>query len=245
MDSGLYAAFTGLVARTEALDVAANNLSNVGTTGYKAEHEFYRALIASTNGARLSSLNRAVNDYGVLGGATIDLTPGSLQKTGNDLDVALEGKGFLVAQTPAGLRFTRNGNLHLGPNGKLLTAQGDAVLGDQGPIEITGGNISISPDGTISSDGAVVAKLRLADFAPGTQLTPQGSSYFNAPNGSEHLATNPEVRQGALEASNFNAVQGAVGLIALQRHAELLRHALTIFNDDFNKSATQQLPQVG
>jgi len=245
MDSGLYAALTGLVARTEALDVAANNLSNVSTTGYKAEHEFYRAVIESAKGAKLTPLNRAVNDYDVLGGTHVDLSAGSLQKTGNDLDVALEGSGFLVAQTPAGVRYTRNGNLHLGPGGKLLTAQGDAVLGDQGPIQITGNNISISADGTVSSDGAVVARLRLADFAPGTLLLPEGSSYFNAPQGSEHVATDAVVRQGNLEASNFNVVEGAVGLIALQRHAELLRRALTIFNDDFNRAAAQQLPSVG
>jgi flagellar basal-body rod protein FlgF len=248
MESGFYAAFTGLVARLEALDVAANNLANVNTTGYKAEREFYRAFTAaSRNAARLSPLNRAVNDYGILGGTTIDLGPGSLEHTGNDFDVALEGRGFLTVQTSAGPRYTRNGNLHIGPDGKLLTAQNDPVLGEPGrPIQIFGsGRISISTDGTISSNGAVIARLKLVDFPAGTPFTPEGNSYFAAPKESErNVSSSVAVRQGNLEASNFSAVAGATGLIALQRHAELLRRALTIFNDDFDRVAAQQIPSL-
>src|SRR5208283_4005841 len=108
MDSGFYAACTGLLAQTDALDLAASNMANLSTTGYKGQTEFYSSLEASMGNRRLSSLNQAVNDYGVLGGATVDLKAGEFEKTGNDMDLALEGQGFFVVQTPAGIRYTRN-----------------------------------------------------------------------------------------------------------------------------------------
>src|ERR1035438_8214472 len=111
MDSGYYAALTGLMAKWDALDVAASNLANVSTAGYKSEKEFYTSLTASLDGtAPRGQLNRAINDYGVLGGAVVNLDSGALQKTGNDLDLGMEGSGFFAVQTSAGVRFTRNGN---------------------------------------------------------------------------------------------------------------------------------------
>lgn len=250
MDSGFYAAVTGLMSRTDALDLLANNLANAGTTGYKAQHEFYQALTAA-NDTGLSQLNQAINNYGILGGAETDLRAGSIEHTGNPLDVALEGPGFLTVQTPSGIRYTRNGSLHLGPNGELLSADDDQVLGvppnpkaDPVPITLPDGPVSISSDGTVSSQGAVVAQLNLVDFAHGAPLTAEGGSYFQAPNGSAQAAANVTVRQGALEASNYNAVQGTVDLITLQRHAELLGRAVTVFDSDFAQAAAQDLPRV-
>ncbi len=199
MDSGFYAAYTGLMAKTRELDVTANNLANVNTTGYKAEKQFYSAIMAASNGARLSPLNRAMNDFGILGGTNLDMEQGSLDRTSNDLDVALEGHGFFSVKTKAGTSYTRNGNFHVNPNGDLLTAQGDPVLGANGPIRITGQPVSISSDGTISVKGAVVDRLAVVDFPQGTPLTAQGSGYITAPAGTAKPATGAEVRQGYLE----------------------------------------------
>jgi flagellar basal-body rod protein FlgF len=250
MDSGFYAAVTGLVSRADALDVLANNLANASTTGYKAQHEFYQALTTANN-AGLNPLNQAINNYGILGGAEIDLRAGSIERTGNQLDVALEGSGFLTVQTTSGIRYTRNGSLHVGPNGELLTDAGDKVLAvppnpKSGPVPIIlpDGPISISPDGTISSQGAVVAQLNLVAFPQGTALTSQGASYFAAPEGTGQPASSVAVRQGALEASNYNPIQGTVDLITLQRHAQLLERALSIFDSSFTQAAAQDLPRV-
>jgi len=244
MGSGFYAAFSGLAAKTQELDLLASNLANVSTTGYKGQLPFYQELEASPHAARLGPLNRAINDFGILGGAAIDLSNGSVENTGNDLDVALEGSGFLTAQTQAGVRYTRNGSMKIGVNGDLETQSGDPVLGQQGPIQIPSGKISISADGTISQNGAVVDKLRIADFPPGTQLAAEGNSYYSAPDGSEQPAADPRVRQGAIEASNLNAVEGTVSLIELQRQMELMQNALTIFHNDFNQPAAQTLPII-
>ncbi len=245
MDSGFYAACTGLLAKTDALDVTANNMANLSTTGYKGNLEFYRSVEASMGNRRLSSLNQAVNDYGVLGGAAIDLKAGEFQKTGNDLDLALEAAGFFVVKTPAGIRYTRNGNFHTDANGNLLTATGDQVMGDQGPIEIPSGTVTISSDGTISQGGAVVASMKIVTFKPGASLEAAGNSYYHVPAASEQPAADPRLSQGTLESSNQNPIETTVSLMALQRHAQLLEQALSIFHSVFNNAPAQDLSRVG
>ncbi len=244
MDSGFYAACTGLVAQTNALDLTASNLANSSTPGFKSQLEFYRALEASTGNRTLSPLNEAVNDYGVLGGEALDMRTGEFQKTGNDLDLALEGSGFFVVKTPAGIRYTRNGNFHTDADGNLLTATQDAVMGDEGPVVLPGGETTFSSDGTISQQGAVVANLKLVTFAPGTNLSSEGNSYYSAPTGSEQPDDDPRLSQGMLEGSNMNPIAGAVGLITLQRHAQLLTQALSIFHTVFNAAPAQDLSRV-
>jgi len=244
MDSGFYAACTGLIAQTDALDLTASNLANLSTTGYKAQLEFYRSLEASMANHRLSSLNKAVNDYGVLGGTAVDLRTGEFQKTGNELDLAMEGSGFFVVKTPAGIRYTRNGNFHTDAEGHLLTATGDQVMGEEGPVELPSGAITISSDGTISQQGAVVATLKLVTFSPGTTLKAEGNSYYSAPKDSDLPVEDPRLSQGMLEASNMNPVTGAISLINLQRHAQLLEQALAIFHSVFNSAPAQDLSRV-
>jgi flagellar basal-body rod protein FlgF/flagellar basal-body rod protein FlgG len=168
-----------------------------------------------------------------------------LERTGNDLDVAMEGSGFFVIQTKSGLKFTRNGNFQVDTDGKVLTAWGDPVMDDQGrPLEIPSGPISISSDGTISSQGGVVGRFQTVDFAPGTALVPEGNSMYAAPKGTATPATDPQVRQGMLEASNMSPITGTIGLIMIQRQTQLLQQALSIFHNEFNKSAAEDLPHV-
>jgi flagellar basal-body rod protein FlgF len=244
MNSGYYSALTGLMAKTQAFDVVANNLANVNTPGYKAQREFYKSLMAIAGDQQMNPLNQAMNNFGVLGGATVDLRPGSLERTSNELDLALEGPGFFAIQTPAGLRYTRNGNFHLNAAGQLVTEAGNPVLGAQGPIELPSGPVSISEDGTVSVSGAVAAEMQLVEFPPGTVLQPEGNSYMIAPDGSGQAASASRVRQGSLEASNINAVEGTVDLITLQRHTEMLQRALNIFHTEFNRTAVEDLPNV-
>ena len=244
MNSGYYAAFTGLLAKTQAFELAANNLANINTTGYKAQHEFYRALLANQSGRPLSPLNQAINNFGVLGGGVVDLQPGNMESTGSDLDLAVEGPGFFVIQTPAGERYTRNGDFRLDAAGQLVSQVGYPVMGDQGPIQVPTGPVSISSDGTLSVAGAVAARLRLIEFAPGTLLTPEGESTYVAPAGAAQQAVDSSVRQGVLEASNINPVSGAVSMMALQRHTEMLQRALSLFHTEFNRTAAEELPRV-
>jgi flagellar basal-body rod protein FlgF len=245
LDSGFYSAFTALAARMQALDLVANNLANANTVGYKAQNEFYRSFDNSlNNNTRLSSLNHAINDFGLIGGAHIDLSAGSLQTTGNDTDLAIDGQGFFSVQTKGGVRYTRNGNFRLNAQRQLVDAQGDGLLGEQGPITLPDGKLNISDDGTVSVDGAIVDKLQVVDFPPNTPIVPEGSADFTAPSGSAVPADSAQIRQGMLESSNSDPVSSAVALINLQRNAEMVQRALTIFNTDFNQTAVQELPKI-
>jgi flagellar basal-body rod protein FlgF len=248
MDSGFYVAYAGFAARMQALDVVASNLANASTAGFKAQSPFYRALSAAQGGEVLSPLNQAVNEFGILGGSRMDARAGSLNPTGNSTDLAIEGDGFFTLQTPAGIRYTRDGVFHLNAARQLMTQDGDLVLAEQGtrkvPITLPTGVVSVSPDGTISVDGGLVAKLSVVQFAPGTQILPEGNSNYIAPAGSGKPATGASVRQGMLESSNMNPVEGAIGLIGLQRQADLMARALSILNGDFNRTAAQDVPRV-
>src|SRR5271165_6671446 len=110
MDSGYYVAYAGLASRMQALDVLAANLANASTAGFKAQDPFYQALAAAQDGEILSPLNQAVNQFGILGGSQVDLRSGSLDSTGNNLDLAMEGAAFFSVATPGGIRYTRNGS---------------------------------------------------------------------------------------------------------------------------------------
>jgi flagellar basal-body rod protein FlgF len=245
MDSGFYSAFTGLAARMQSLDVVANNLANVNTVGYKSQKEFYRSFTASMNNGGMTLVNRAINDFGIIGGSRTDFAAGSLDPTGNDTDVAIDGEGFFAVKTKAGTDdYTRNGNFSLNTQRQLVDQQGNLLQGDDGAIQIPTGKLTISTDGTVSVDGAIVSKLKIVSFAPGTQLTPEGNTDFTAPAGTAQALATPQLREGMLEASNSNPLMGAVALIDLQRNAEMMQRALTIYNTDFNQTAVQELAHV-
>lgn len=246
MDSGFYAVSTALAARTEALDTIANNLANASTRGFRARHNSFSAVFAGSSHTPHNALNEATNNYGVLGGTRIDLTEGQLEKTGNPLDVAIEGSGFFKVQTASGTAYTREGSFKVSPKGQLTTAAGDAVIGEGGVISIVGaGPVSISPDGTISTNGTIAGKLSVVDFAPGTEIKSLGANLLSAPAKSEVAAKDTQLRQGMLEGSNVNPVASVVELISAQREAEGMRHALTMFSSEMDKTASQDLPHVG
>jgi len=244
MDSGLYAACTALVARTQALDTIANNLANTSTAGFRAERNVFSSVLASKN-TENGALNNAINQFGVLSGTTLDQSQGALQKTGNDLDLAIEGPGYFVVQTASGPRYTRNGSFQVSSKGQLVTEAGDAVMGQGGVITMLPGPVSISSDGTISSNGAVSGKLRVVEFPTGTQLSSAGGNYYSAPANTAKVAVGSDVRQGMLESSNVNPVSAMVELVTAQRQAEMMHRALSMFNSEIDKTATQDLPKVG
>jgi flagellar basal-body rod protein FlgF/flagellar basal-body rod protein FlgG len=245
MDSGYYAALTGLIARGQALDAAAANLSNAQTPGYRAERAFFRSTLLGPD-SQDSQLGQTVNNYGLLGGDTLNFAQGALEQTGNALDLALEGQGFFAIQTANGLRYTRDGSFHRSPKGLLVTASNEPVLSTTGQlVTIPPGEISIAGNGVLSVGGGVVATVGISVFASGTALTAEGANRYIAPEGTTQAqATATTIRQGSIEASNQDVVQGTLDLIVMQRQAEMMQKALTTFHVDFNKFATEDLPRV-
>jgi flagellar basal-body rod protein FlgF len=244
MDSGYYAACTGLMSRTEALDTIANNLANVSTTGFRASHNIFSSILATAGDSQLTTLNQDANDYGVLGSTQLDTSQGSLVRTGNDLDLAMEGPGYFAVQTATGPVYTRGGNFRVSPHGQLVTASGDLVMGDTGPITIVGEPVSISTDGTVSTRGAISGRLKLVEFAPSVQVKSAGGTYYTAPAGAAVGAKNSQVRQGMLESSNVNPTLSVIELITAQREVETMRRVLTMFSTELDKTAAQDLPRV-
>ena len=245
MDSGYYAATAGLVARTQALDTAAGNLANAQTPGYRAEREYFRSVLLGPE-ALDSQLGRTVNNFGLLGGDQLNLGQGTLQATGNPLDLAVEGQGFFQVQTPNGIRYTRDGAFHRAQSGQLQTAAGEPVLSTSGQaILVPPGEVSVGSDGALSVAGGVVAKLGVFTFPPGTKLTPEGANrYFPPEDVNPMPAKDSAVHQGAIESANQDVIQGSLDLIVMQRQAEMMQKALTIFHTEFNKIAAEDLPKV-
>ena len=245
MDSGYYAAFTGLLAREQALDAAANNLANTNTNGFRAEREFFRDAITGPHAAG-SQLNTAVNNFGVLGGNQIDLSQGQMVSTGNPLDLAIEGQGFFAIQDKQGVtQYTRDGSFLRSAKGVLTTNQGEPVLNAQGkPITIPTGPVTIAADGTTSVNGGVVGRIGIFNFPSGTALVPEGVNRYQAPPKTAKITTTAALHQGMVENSNQNVVQGTLQLILVQRQAEMMMKAVSVFSNDLDVHATQDLPRV-
>jgi flagellar basal-body rod protein FlgF len=250
MDSGLYAAYTGLLARTQALDTAANNLANAGTVGFRAQRDYFRNVLAGIGDeSEASQVGGAVNDFGVLGGNVIDQGQGTLTATGNPLDLALNGTGFFGIQTAQGVQYTRDGGFTRSDTGVLQTAQGEPVLDASGqPITIPTGAVSVSPDGNISvttAEGSAIAgKVGVFGFPPDTAMVALGTNRFSAPEGVDPATVDTAVQQGSLEGANIDAVHGTMQLILVQRQAEMMQKALSVFNNDFDKTAAEDLGKV-
>jgi flagellar basal-body rod protein FlgF/flagellar basal-body rod protein FlgG len=245
MDSGYYAAMTGLVARTQALDMAAANLANAQTPGYRAEREFFRSALLGPD-ALNSQLGRTVNNFGLLEGDRLNMGQGALQETGNPLDLAIEGEGFFQVQTSNGLRYTRDGSFQRSRSGQLVTGAGEPVLSSAGQaIPIPPGAVTVGADGVVSVAGGAVATVGVYTFDGSAQMAPEGANRYAAPqDGLAVLSKNATVRQGAIEAANQDVIQGSLDLIVMQRQAEMMQKALTIFHTEFNKTATEDLPRV-
>jgi flagellar basal-body rod protein FlgF/flagellar basal-body rod protein FlgG len=253
VDSGFYAACAGLRAQSQALEVAGHNLANLNTAGFRGQQTTFQSLMAVSRPTVPNVLNLATNNFGVLEGTHLDTTVGSLQPTGNPLDVGIDGSGFFSILTARGIRYTRNGSFQVSSSGKLVTAAGDLVLNNLAlkdptiknkDINVPAGVVSIASDGTLSVNGAVAGTIGLAEFAPGTMLTSEGGTLISAPEGSAKPAPQSQMKQGALESSNVNSISSVVTLIGVQRQAELLQRCMSMFDTEFNQIASTQLGKV-
>jgi flagellar basal-body rod protein FlgF len=243
VDSGAYAAYAGLLARAEALDSAASNLSNSSTTGFRAEREYFKAIVMGEESPD-SQLGTGLNSFGVLGGNQVDLGQGELTSTGNALDVAIQGSGFFAVQTPQGIRYTRDGSFQRASDGSLQTSAGEPVLnGLNKPISIPPGEISIGSDGAVSVDGAVSGQIGVFNLDR-QQLAPEGKNKYRNAGKAAVPVVGATLRQHYLEASNQSVIQGSMQLLLVQRQAEMMQKALTIFQGSFDKSASEDLPRV-
>jgi flagellar basal-body rod protein FlgG len=225
MIRGLYTSASGMLAETMRTDVISNNLANVDTAGYKKDiavnKDFGSVLLSRINGGT----PQPIGSMGLgtqIDGVYTDHAEGPIQSTGNDFDFAIIGSGYFVVNTPNGLRYTRNGSFSLNGQGELVTQEGYPVMGQNGPIQMNGGNkMTVAPDGSVSVDGVQTDTMQIVRFANQNSLIKQGATLYNAP---ARVQAQPDtassVRQGYLEMSNVNVVSSMVQLIANYRAYE-------------------------
>jgi flagellar basal-body rod protein FlgF len=252
MENALLVGLSRQMTLERQIDVIANNIANVNTTGYKADQSLFEEYL--TSGAHEDNFvgkDRRVS-YVQDRGTFRDFTQGGLQQTANPLDVAISGDAFLAVQSAGGERYTRDGNLQLNGQGQLVTEGGDLVVGNSGPIQFqpTDHDINISPDGTITVVEAnaridtVRGKLRLVSFADQQSLQKQGNNLYAASDGA---AAQPDlkatVRQGYIEKSNVNSVAEMGRMIEVSRTYSQIANILQQ-QSDLHKNAINQLAEI-
>jgi flagellar basal-body rod protein FlgF len=238
MNYGLYLSAAGTLASLHRQDVLANNLANVETVGFKPDAVYTRArlperLESSPGGADPQWMLENLGGGQTIDPTRIDFTQGALTDSHNDLDLAIQGEGFLVVSTnkgsPDGLRFTRDGRLTLNESGELTSAaNGVRVLdvNDQ-PIRLSrGGNIKVAGDGTIVQNGATVARLQIASVADKSTLSKAGDNLMKF-TGKRTPATGA-LRQRSVEASAVDPIMALNEMInaskAVQANATMMQY---------------------
>ena len=252
MENGSLVGLSRQIALARELDVVANNIANLNTTGYKSDTTvFHEFLMPGVRSNQFRGADRQVSF--VQDRATwIDFSQGAVQPTGNPLDVAISGNAFLTVQTPRGERYTRNGALQINSQGQLVTSEGLQVVGQNGPIVFQPNDreISIGIDGTISvREGQATAdaqrgKLKLASFAQPRSLQKDGTSTYMAPAGvTPREPTDAKVTQGAIEKSNVQSVTEMTRMVEITRTYTQIAQILQN-QSDMRRSAIDKLAEV-
>lgn len=219
MDMTSPVGLSGQIALVRRLETIANNVANAGTAGYRAEAITFATVVSKTQPFRTS--------FAFSGGPHVDTSSGGLRQTGNPLDVAIRGVGYLAIATPQGTAYTRDGRMQMLPTGDLVSLQGHAIL-DAGGAPLTadpdGGTLEIAGDGTIRQQGRTLGALGLFDVDLRRGYTRYENSAFlptAAPVPIDDFAANSVV-QGFSEEANVNPVIEMTRLIAVQRAFEAM-----------------------
>ncbi|MDP9751532.1 flagellar basal-body rod protein FlgF [Thermoanaerobacter pentosaceus] len=244
---GLYAASSGMVTQTKIMDVLTNNLANVNTTGYKRDivitSSFPNFEVTRYGGDNVPPDGKIGKmDYGIL----IDtfhtnFEEGSFTQTNGKLDFAIDGNGFFVIDTPNGQRYTRDGSFVLSNDGYLVTQEGYIVQGENGPIELSQGNISVDEMGNIKNNGQLVDRLRIVDFDNYDGLRKEGNNLFFIDNSAnvQVIPATGRIKQGFLEQSNVNSVKEMVNMISVMRNYESNQKVVIAFDETLGKAVNE------
>jgi len=207
-------------------DVVANNLANVSTDGFKAQHVF----------------GKLIDGISPLAQATSDMATGNLNDTGNPTDLAIRGDGFLVVQGGNGERYTRGGTMRIDEKHQLVNADGLPLLGEKkGPIKLGDGPFTIGKNGEVTQNGSVVDRLRMEMAPNGTELEREGNSLWLPP--ATRTVMKPEtrdLRQGVLEESNVNSITSMIDMVAIQRSFAAVQKSIQEL-DRSNQTVTTEI----
>jgi flagellar basal-body rod protein FlgF len=237
MDTTGYIALSRQIALERHMTTIANNIANANTSGYRAEHTLFEPFLEQAGEPRQVAF---VQDVGLYR----DLTPGPIAQTGNPLDLAIDGEGYLTVQTPAGERYTRGGHLGLDASGRLVDAQGSPVLDEGGsPVTVPPGEsqLTVGEDGTLTGAAGPIAKLQLVTVGNEEAMAREGGGLY-ASSEVPRPATGRLV-QGAIEGSNTVPVLEMTSLMATVRAFQGVQQ-LVDAQDELDRDAIQHLVSV-
>ena len=219
MDSPGYILLARLALQERSTQVLAHNIANADTPGFRAMRPVFGQMMVAAQGAGGLKVDKGMA-FPQDRATWRDMDQGSVQNTGNPLDVALNGEGFFVVETPRGERYTRAGRFSIGANGRLVDQEGNAVLDSRGrPIAFSAQDtqIDITGDGSIRTENGDIAKLRVVRFEKPQNLIAEGNRLMDAKNEAPLPMDRPAITQGALEGSNVHPILEMTRLTAEMR----------------------------
>lgn len=246
MDRLVYVAMSGARETMRAQTANNHNLANASTTGFRADLSAFQSQAVTGSGlpSRIYATSSSVG---------WDATSGELQQTGRDLDVAINGAGWIAVQAPDGREaYTRAGDLRVDASGQLLTGTGHAVLGDGGPIAVPphssitvarDGSVSIIPLGQTATTTATVGRIKLVNPAETTLMRGTDGLFRLKDGGDAPAEAGVQLMSGAIESSNVNVAEAMTQMIELARRFELQVKALRTAEED--AAASTRLLQSG
>ena len=240
MNSGLYSALSGGIAAMKRMDTISNNLANVNTPGYKKDKMLFESMLASA--VNPPAVPQATTADPILQkeNVYIDFGEGSVVQTGNPMDLAIDGDGFFVIQTPQGQAYTRQGNFRLAADGTLVTSDGYPVMGQGGPIRIQGGQVQIDAKGVVTVDGTASGTISIVDFPKPYNLTKISSTQFLPANQqTTPRAATGGINQGHLEGSNVETITEMARMIETSRYFDACQRVIKGFDDMTGKAANE------
>jgi flagellar basal-body rod protein FlgF len=241
MDTALYVGLSRQVTLQRALDIAANNIANADTAGFKVEQ-----LLLEDDPLTPPISGASPVHYVIDNGVARDFGQGEMEMTGNTFDLAVEGAGFFTVQTPRGDRYTRDGRFTVDNQNRLVTQAGDPVLSSGGqPITLNPQLPApkVAEDGTVSQGAQSLGKVGVVRFTDLSQLSKEGDVLYTAPEGASVQANDAVIRQGAVERSNVQPVLEITHLIEITRAYERVAKMMEA-NQTMTSTAIQRLGQV-
>lgn len=253
MNRGLYTASVGMITQMNKMDVVANNIANVNTTGYKKDdvitrsfkEEMYLRVNDETNPvATITSQVGTLNLGNNVDVVRTDFTNGAMQSTEGNLDLAISGDGFFSINYvnldgTITEKYTKNGSFTLGPNGELITHNGNQVIDESGvPIVLPVTSVpAIAADGSIFADGEFIAKIKITSFADTNELIKYGENLYDITDSAEIVPFTGVVEQGFLEMSNVNSAEEMVEMITVSRAYEACSKVIQTHDSIMSKTA--------
>ncbi len=254
MLKNIYSPVSGALAQERVMEIIANNLANVNTVGFKGDAVTFTLLEPEpykNYPTPLPPANYKVNlddiaplhgnEMAYVGVADVvrDNSQGPAITTHNSTDLMIEGEGYFAVHTNEGVRYTRSGDMTIGPDGALMDKAGFPVLGEKGVIYVRSNEFQINHAGEIYQDGQLVDRLAIYRFADQTQLQRVGNNHLFYGGAPEQMGRveHPAVRQGFLEGSNVNAIKNLTSMIIAHRSYEAYQKAVSNFDQMMEKSS--------